>query len=595
MSLFNIGAPTGLSGVSAQAYVDPAAGSDTKLAANVLETVGTVGKQVYGGYVLAEMSTLPEAPTDQTTDKLTSAVQQGEISESQAKALFMSRYNNKNAQLAALGANRETALKKAPWLTSEIDRLYKNQAEVIGGSDMFTELLDSQALQLVKDGHVLLEPTDTDADIRYKVFQYSVSKQQQMQAEGLAKNNVQQALQAFTGQVSNYQQELFTKIAQTIKDPNLSPTDKQTVVNQVRSQALLQLKSKYQYSKMSSEQKSNFDNTLKQMNDSFDLYMKDDYLTGKTDLNAIVNANQKVLEKARELGYKDATLAQVMVYREMFGDSALVELMLSGQLSPSKVYTALEKTTMEAFNLKPVADDAKVKVHSTNPKEQAIGLALYGGLGENFKEIVGAYDEQDMKTLARDATNFLTDGLTPTFEAALKANRITQDQLEGIKFVKEGDKYLFRYEGEGEKPSALLLKLNKEIVPSLHGVVNILSTGSDTPESVVALINGYIPAQRPKTTGDLVVETAYKVGSSIAERTMDTKELVGETAAKVGSLSPKEEAIAASKFLQDLFSVNKIGDRISPLGKKLDEKEAEAFETLKGFFNNFSKEVGGDE
>lgn len=575
MSLFQIESGGQPQGVSAQAYVDPTSGSSTRIAAGALESFGGMAKEVYGGYVLSEMTDLPETPSISTEiSRLGAAVEQGKMSQTEAETLFRSRYGSQRARMAALGENKETALKKAPWLSSEIDRIYQSGAKALGEKDMMTEILDGQAQKLVSEGSIYLSPIDTDEDIRWKVFQYNTNAARTAQAEQVASQDVAAGVQAFSNMSVEYQQNLFQKAISIAANPGEDVTTKQARLNQLQSSLETTLKQKYNYAKLSADQRANFDSQLKTVIDSIGYMTDSTFLDDSRNVQALANQNKKVVEYAKQRGLKEPDIAAVMLSKELFGESVTGMLFTSGAVSPASVYNLTKNVVSEITSGKtdatPLVKDAASKVSGNDLRGQQIGLSVIGGLPQaSYEKYVSEIGEKEAKRLVWEAQNYISDNLEPTLRNSIKSFRLDDATLQDIKFERDGDKFKFKYIGTGKPPTPLLVKLNSNVTPSLHGAANILLSSGESEESLLQLLNAHLPQEAFPTTGELVGSVARTAGEGIAT-----------------------ESTEAGKFIMDVL-LSTEGARSSRMAKMLDEKEKEALDTLKNFFNDFNKGLKG--
>ena len=324
--LFSIGETGRPQGVSAQAYVDPSAGSGRQLAASAITTFGGVAKGMYEGYTIAGLTGAANTETEAGYMTRQGQLEVGvnDIEEVQDLSRLVAgvqqqAFSKEDAAVRAMSLKQQ-AVKRAPWLKAEIDSVFNNffptgsSSRSSRGSGIFQEdeqsvminMMIKKADTLFQEGKLYLPPTANEQDIIKAVAEYDMKMYRNQQEVEAMNESVSKGIDLMFRHSSDKIDAVTTMARNILNDPNILPRDKEVLINKKARAMASQYMGAYNFQNMSNDQQRIVKDYIQ--NNIIDVakeFSSEDYITGKLDTDVIDERVRNIQLATDELLLKD--------------------------------------------------------------------------------------------------------------------------------------------------------------------------------------------------------------------------------------------------------------------------------------------------
>jgi hypothetical protein len=495
MGMFNIQAPAQLSGVGANAYVNPSQGKAQLAMAEGLIGLAEVGKGVYDNKVLAEaedrMSVISQGR--KVVDSLNKQVEQGKITPKQAAVYFDSQLAAPAEKRQALGETAEEAYSSAPWLGAKIDTLYKGYSAQVTDENslsLATRVYKRMASDLMLKGDIFVPPNASDGEALAIAYEYTQRQADIAKSEAEVQKNLSNVIPVLYKNEMTLMQDIeqYT-ISRLNAYKDLSPEEKKARLQADIARRVSALITPYaSVSGLDTGQYTQINKVRDNLNTVAEKYLTNDYLTGKltadsaknqTDL--LKNQVEKINQTYRLAGMKDETIRQLEWFSSInptvgsiFATQNLGEIMQSAK-AIAKDPAVLNQVSQLSISM---AASASL---STNQEAQKVLYNQFDIWGSMAIES-GGKGEYLKPTNAKEAaaiTTELNDSVIPTLNKnimdAAKAIDIAEaDVQKFLKFKEEGGKVTF-YQDGNDLPNNFIMKLNRALSVKASGLYAFVS------------------------------------------------------------------------------------------------------------------------
>ena len=600
--LFSIGETGRPQGVSAQAYVDPSAGSGRQLAASAITTFGGVAKGMYEGYTIAGLTGAANTETEAgyMTSQGQLEVGVNDIEEVQDLSRLVAgvqqqAFSKEDAAVRAMSLKQQ-AVKRAPWLKAEIDSVFNNffptgsSSRSSRGSGIFQEDEQSAMINMVmkkadalyQKGELYLPPTANEQDIIKAVAEHDMKMYRNQQEVEAMNESVSKGIDLMFRNSSDKIDAVTTMARNILNDPNILPRDKEVLINKRARAMASQYMGAYNFQNMSNDQQRIVKDYIQ--NNIIDVakeFSSEDYITGKLDTDVIDERVRNMKLVTDELMLQDVdtrvTSSLVRVFNASVSDLVSGGYTTNISKNAERVKRLLEASPEDKTD---IAKGMWTIMSKSGDKPAALFNNAYtvgkAYTHEERMKDLSIMSERERSTVIHNIQNSVAYDLKPRLHSAV-GNELTVLSKYSLA-IEDGNVVLKG--GEGVDP-AIHRKVMKVYNDQLNGVLN--SSYSvykvDGYDDNVALSNftsvlqlgGVAPTENLPTTGELVGGVAKQVADSTVSSSTE-----------------------AGRLFLDILSPNK-GERYSKFASTLDEKEKEAFETVRGFFENFQRGYKGGE